>query len=123
VTTEDAVLPDYDAADGAAEGAEVVRVPRADGGVDIDAALAALGARGLCHVLVEAGPTLAASFVERGAVDRLILYVAPKIIGGDAPGLFASGAKTLVDAWEMEITEVRRVDADVRIDARPKGGR
>lgn len=115
ITTEDAKLPNYNA--------EVVRVPRAEGGVDIDAALDALGDRGLCHVLVEAGPTLAGSLIERGAVDRLILYLAPKIIGGDAPGLFATGAKTLTDAWQMEITDVTRVGDDLRIDARPRGRR
>jgi diaminohydroxyphosphoribosylaminopyrimidine deaminase/5-amino-6-(5-phosphoribosylamino)uracil reductase len=115
VTTDDAELPAYDA--------DVIRVPKADGGVDVDAALRELGARGMCHVLVEAGPTLAATFVERGLVDRLILYVAPKIIGGDAPGLFASGAKTLADAWEMDIVDVSRVGEDIRIDARPRRSR
>ena len=70
-------------------------------------------------MLVEAGPTLAAAFVERGSIDRLVLYLAPKIIGGDAPGLFASGVKTLTDAWELDITDVARVGDDIRIEAGP----
>lgn len=109
-----------DATDVPAWNAEVARVARGEGGVDLDAALELLGERGLCHVLVEAGPTLAASLIERGAVDRLVLYVAPKIIGGDAPGLFASGVKTLADAWEMEMERVERVGDDLRIDLRPR---
>ena len=99
--------------------AEVVRVPRADGGVDIAEALRVLGGRGLCHVLVEAGPTLAGAFVSGGLVDRLVLYLAPKIIGGDAPGLFRDGVKTLTDAWHMRVDDVKRVGDDIRIDARP----
>lgn len=115
VTTDDADVPAYNA--------EVVRVPSSEGGVDIDAALTLLGERGLCHVLVEAGPTLAGSFMERGSVDRLVLYLAPKVIGGDAPGLFSSGVKTLADAWHLEIRTVTRVGDDIRIDARPRMGR
>ena len=99
---------------------DVVRVARSEDGVDVRAALRALGERDLCHVLVEAGPTLAGSFIATGSVDRLILYLAPKIIGGDAPGLFAHGVKTLTDAWQMQIEGVRRVGDDIRIDARPR---
>lgn len=98
---------------------DVIKVERNEGGVDVVQALHALGARGICHVLVEAGPTLAGSFVAAGLVDRLVLYLAPKIIGGDAPGLFSSGVKTLTDAWQMQIENVARVGDDIRIDARP----
>jgi len=100
--------------------AEVVRVARSDGGVDVAQALHALGTRGLCHVLVEAGPTLAGSFIASGLVDRFVLYLAPTIIGGDAPGLFTAGVKTLADAWQLRIEDVRCVGDDVRIDARPR---
>jgi diaminohydroxyphosphoribosylaminopyrimidine deaminase / 5-amino-6-(5-phosphoribosylamino)uracil reductase len=98
-------------------GAVVSRVQKGDGGVDIAAALDVLGERGICHVLVEPGPTLAASFVERGLVDRFVIYLAPKLIGGDAPGLLASGAKTITDAWELDVTDVAHVGDDLRIEA------
>jgi diaminohydroxyphosphoribosylaminopyrimidine deaminase/5-amino-6-(5-phosphoribosylamino)uracil reductase len=77
-----------------------------------------LGERGICHLLVEGGPTLAASFAERRLVDRFVLYLAPKIIGGDAPGLFSSGVKTLTDAWNLEIERTTRMGDDVKIEAR-----
>ena len=100
--------------------AAVAALPRADGGVDLAAALGELGRRGVCHVLVEAGPTLAGSFADAGLVDRYIFYIAPKLIGGDAPGVFATGVKTLADAWELDVTNTRRVGADIRVDARPR---
>jgi diaminohydroxyphosphoribosylaminopyrimidine deaminase/5-amino-6-(5-phosphoribosylamino)uracil reductase len=109
VTTEDSDV---------ASGPDVVRVPRSEAGVDVRAALRALGERGICHVLVEGGPRIAASFAELGLVDRLVLYLAPKLIGGDAPGLFATGVKTLSEAWQLEIAAVDRVGDDVRIEAR-----
>jgi diaminohydroxyphosphoribosylaminopyrimidine deaminase/5-amino-6-(5-phosphoribosylamino)uracil reductase len=100
-------------------GAEVERVPAGEGGVDVEAAIAVLGRRGVSHVLVEGGPTIAASLVGHGLVDRFVLYIAPLLIGGDAPGLLHTGVKTLADAWRIRITSVRRVGRDVRVDGRP----
>lgn len=55
--------------------------------VDPAALLAALGARGARHVLLEGGGALTAAFFERDLVDRVVCFVAPKVIGGDAaPG-------------------------------------
>jgi diaminohydroxyphosphoribosylaminopyrimidine deaminase/5-amino-6-(5-phosphoribosylamino)uracil reductase len=98
---------------------DVVRLPQGEGGVDLTAAVEELGRRGLCHVLVEAGPTLAGSLAAAKLIDRFVFYVAPKIIGGEAPGAFASGVKTITDAWDLEIECVTNVGRDIRIDARP----
>ncbi len=103
--------------DGGEWPSETIKVAPAHGGLDIAAALRALGERGLCHVLVEAGPTLAGAFMASGLVDRFVLYLAPKIIGGDAPGLFRDGVKTLTDAWQLQITNVGRVGEDIKIEA------
>jgi len=100
--------------------ADVARLPRGEGGVDLNAALAQLGSRGLCHILVEAGPTLAGSFAAAKLVDRCVFYVAPKIIGGDAPGAFASGVKTITEAWHLTIEQTTRIGNDIRIDARAR---
>jgi diaminohydroxyphosphoribosylaminopyrimidine deaminase/5-amino-6-(5-phosphoribosylamino)uracil reductase len=102
-------------------GADVVRVTAGENGIEIRAAVECLGRRGLCHLLVEGGPTIASSFVERELVDRFVLYLAPRLIGGEAPGLLNDGVKTLADAWSMQIDRVRRVGADLRIDASPDG--
>jgi diaminohydroxyphosphoribosylaminopyrimidine deaminase / 5-amino-6-(5-phosphoribosylamino)uracil reductase len=115
ITTDD--VPDARVNAWLTAGADVSRVASADGGVDIAAALDVLGERGICHVLVEPGPMLAASFVERDLVDRFLVYLAPKLIGGDAPGLLASGAKTIAEAWALEITDTVRVGDDLRIEA------
>jgi diaminohydroxyphosphoribosylaminopyrimidine deaminase/5-amino-6-(5-phosphoribosylamino)uracil reductase len=117
VTTDD--LPESIADGWRDVSAEVVRVPAADGGVELKAALSELGRRGLCHVLCEGGPTLASSLVTAGLVDRFVFYLAPRLIGGDAPGLLTGGVKTLADSWSLRVERVRRVGPDLRIDARP----
>jgi diaminohydroxyphosphoribosylaminopyrimidine deaminase/5-amino-6-(5-phosphoribosylamino)uracil reductase len=103
-------------------GARVEVLPSGEGGVSIPDAMRRLGELGLCHVLVECGPALASSLVEAGVADRLIVYLAPSLIGGDAPGLLSAGVKTLADARRLSIDGVSRVGADVRIDARLLGG-
>jgi diaminohydroxyphosphoribosylaminopyrimidine deaminase/5-amino-6-(5-phosphoribosylamino)uracil reductase len=45
--------------------------------------LAALGSEGVQSLLLEGGPTLAAAFLEEGLVDKLWLFVAPLLVGGD----------------------------------------
>ncbi len=64
-------------------GARVIVVARGAGGVDPNAALAALGAAGLTRLLVEGGGQLAASLLRAGLVDRLAWFHAPGVMGGD----------------------------------------
>jgi diaminohydroxyphosphoribosylaminopyrimidine deaminase / 5-amino-6-(5-phosphoribosylamino)uracil reductase len=47
--------------------------------------LAALAAEGVQSLLLEGGPTLAQSFLEADLVDKLLLFVAPVLAGGEGP--------------------------------------
>jgi len=80
-----------------------------------------LGDRGLLSVLIEGGPTLAMSAMRAGIVDKLLLFLAPKIIGGsEAPSVFGGdGADTLADALGVEFGEVKRFGPDIMIEATP----
>jgi len=67
-------------------GVEIVTVPEQDGRVDVCVVLRLLGERGVTSVLAECGGTLAASLLSAGAVDKILGFVAPKIVGGaEAP--------------------------------------
>jgi diaminohydroxyphosphoribosylaminopyrimidine deaminase/5-amino-6-(5-phosphoribosylamino)uracil reductase len=63
---------------------KVERIPRSEGGLDLDAVIQNLTVREVNELLVECGPTLAGAFVARQLVDELVLYVAPKLLGCDA---------------------------------------
>ena len=80
--------------------------------------LADLASRDVQHVLLEGGPTLAAAFVRDGVVDAVRWYVAPALIGAGASALADAGMSTIAEALRLEVTDVARVGADVRIDAR-----
>jgi len=67
-------------------GAEVWRFKaRANGHVPLDLLVQELGAKDLTSVLVEGGGEVHASFIERRYADELVLYIAPKVVGGPAP--------------------------------------
>lgn len=65
-------------------GVEIEAVGDTDGRVDVSEALRRLGSREapVLSLLLEGGPTLAASFVEAGAIDKVMTFIAPRIIGG-----------------------------------------
>jgi diaminohydroxyphosphoribosylaminopyrimidine deaminase/5-amino-6-(5-phosphoribosylamino)uracil reductase len=78
----------------------------------------ALGRRGVVSVLVEGGSTLNASALREGVVDRLLFFLAPKIIGGQqAPGILGGeGILRIKEAKPVKIMKVRRIGPDVLIE-------
>lgn len=71
--------------EGLARAEAVADVVVAGGGaVDLAAALALLGARGVASVLAEGGPRLNAGLAAAGVLDELCLTVSPMLVGGDA---------------------------------------
>jgi diaminohydroxyphosphoribosylaminopyrimidine deaminase / 5-amino-6-(5-phosphoribosylamino)uracil reductase len=101
-------------------GAEVLVLPRdVAGGVSLTALIEALGKRDAQAVLVEGGATLAWSFVRDRLVDKIILFMAPKLIGGSAsPGvLMGAGSASLGEAVVLRFDSVERIGDDLRLEA------
>ncbi|WP_233521862.1 bifunctional diaminohydroxyphosphoribosylaminopyrimidine deaminase/5-amino-6-(5-phosphoribosylamino)uracil reductase RibD [Streptomyces triticagri] len=114
---QDATAPSW-AADSTAL-AELLRLPRAARGLDVTALLTALHQRDVRSVLLEGGPTLAGAFVAAGAVDRVIGYLAPVLLGSGPAALGDAGISTLSAALRLELTESARIGPDLRITAVP----
>ena len=102
-----------------AAGAEVLVFEPEDERVPLGALFTDLGKRDVQGVLLEGGPTLAWSAVERGLVDRLVVYLAPKLVGGvDASGALGGlGFAPITEALPVRIRSVERVGEDVRVEA------
>ena len=97
--------------------AEIVELPRRDGRLDLRALLAELFEREVLVLLLEGGATLAGSFVRDRLVDRVVGYYAPALLGAGPPVLDAAGVTTIGEAVRLDIADVSRVGADVRVDA------
>jgi diaminohydroxyphosphoribosylaminopyrimidine deaminase/5-amino-6-(5-phosphoribosylamino)uracil reductase len=64
-------------------GAKVFRVGSKDGRLDLADVLKVLGGEGITRVMVEGGPTVAASLVKADLVDEAVLLRSDKMIGPD----------------------------------------
>jgi diaminohydroxyphosphoribosylaminopyrimidine deaminase/5-amino-6-(5-phosphoribosylamino)uracil reductase len=88
-------------------------------GVDLElvsgplaAELGRLAEEGVQSLLLEGGPTLATSFLRAGLIDKLLVFVAPKLSGA-GPTLFAE----LEEPVELRRLEARPVGEDVLLAA------
>jgi diaminohydroxyphosphoribosylaminopyrimidine deaminase/5-amino-6-(5-phosphoribosylamino)uracil reductase len=99
-------------------GALVVEVASRGGRVDLQAALADLGRRGIATVLIEGGGDVLGSALDAGVGDRLALFVAPRLIGGLSarPAFAGRGARRLRHAAEVKDARIRSVGEDWLIE-------
>lgn len=102
-----------------AAGAEVRRIPEQGGRLDLEAALRALARRGVDALLVEGGGTILGSFFAAGLVDRVLAYVAPRVLAGRAaPGPAGDpGFARIAEAPAARFVRCTSVGADARLDA------
>jgi diaminohydroxyphosphoribosylaminopyrimidine deaminase/5-amino-6-(5-phosphoribosylamino)uracil reductase len=92
-------------------GVLLTTLPRADGGLDLGAAMRWLGEHGVNTVMSEAGPRVAGALVRAGLADRLMIITAP-IAGGEGPPALAG----VTDTSALKNVRVRRFGEDVAIE-------
>jgi diaminohydroxyphosphoribosylaminopyrimidine deaminase/5-amino-6-(5-phosphoribosylamino)uracil reductase len=85
----------------------------------LEGELARLAEDDVQSLLLEGGPRLAGAFLRAGLLDKLYLFVAPKLVGGDdAPPLFAGpGVQMMADALPLSELEVERIGDDLLLTA------
>jgi diaminohydroxyphosphoribosylaminopyrimidine deaminase / 5-amino-6-(5-phosphoribosylamino)uracil reductase len=99
-------------------GAEVIHLPNGNGTIDLHALMGVLATREINEVLLETGAILSGAALRAGIIDELVIYMAPKIMGDGARGLFHTpGLESLADAVALSIKDMRAVGDDWRITA------
>ena len=85
--------------------------------IDINELLVVLGQKGITSLYVEGGQAIHSSFLKSGKVNRLVTYIAPKIVGGiDAPSMFTDLQITnMNDAISLEFEHVERIGNDIKM--------
>jgi diaminohydroxyphosphoribosylaminopyrimidine deaminase/5-amino-6-(5-phosphoribosylamino)uracil reductase len=92
--------------------------PARDGRPALRGALARLGTEGLGTLLVEGGGELAAALLRAGLVDELLWIAAPRLIGSEGrPALGPLGVAELPDAPSLRVRRVRKLGADLMLEA------
>jgi diaminohydroxyphosphoribosylaminopyrimidine deaminase/5-amino-6-(5-phosphoribosylamino)uracil reductase len=99
------------------QGCEVLHCKAKKGRVYIEDLLRQLAVRRLTNVLVEGGGAVLGSFFEADCVDQVMIFIAPKIIGGaGALGpLGGLGVNEMVNALELKGVRIERSGIDALI--------
>lgn len=90
---------------------------------DLDDLLDQLGDDGVLQLMVEGGAATVAQFLDADLVDRIVVYLAPALFGGDdaRPMFVGDGAPTMTELRRGRFLEVTAVGDDLRIEYAPAG--
>ena len=105
-----------------AKGCEILYIPVKNGHIDLEQLMKKLGEQKISSVLLEGGGTLNWSALGAGIVDRLQVYIAPKIFGGkDAPSpVGGAGVGMPAEAFLTEKPKVTFIGEDILIESEVK---
>jgi diaminohydroxyphosphoribosylaminopyrimidine deaminase/5-amino-6-(5-phosphoribosylamino)uracil reductase len=70
-------------------------------------------------VLLEGGPTLAGAFLRAGAIDRIVAYVAPLLLGGPITAVDDVGVLSIANAQRWRFDGVTPIGPDVLLSLVP----
>lgn len=98
-------------------GVEVLELPLAGTQVDLKELFRLLGERGVTSVMVEGGGGLLGALFDAGLVDKVIVFIAPVIIGGhDAvTPVGGSGVERVKEALRLDRLSVERIGDDIMV--------
>ncbi len=105
------------------EHSEVLVIPEQNERVDLQALMQELGRMEIMSVLLEGGAEVNASALKAGIVDKVMVFIAPKLIGGaESPGpVGGSGIDELSEAVALTDISLERIGEDILITGVPDG--
>ena len=105
----------------AASHVAVIRLSEAR--ITIPSVLQELGARGIMTLLVEGGATVNASFLQAEVVDRIITYIAPRLLGGSdsLTPIGGTNPALMSEAKDFVFVKTEQIGPDIKLTAVPKG--
>lgn len=88
-----------------------------NGMLDLKFLLDKLGSMGIMSLLIEGGATLIHSALTAGIVNKVLFFMAPKILGGDdgVPVCRGRGHDLMKDAFQLRRLDFKRFDDDILI--------
>jgi len=107
--------------EGLASNVEAITMNAIDGRLDLESVLRELHTRGVQSLIVEGGSLLHSDFIRRGLWQKMIVFVAPIVVGGaEAPSIFAGQVMRLTDAHRFRFDRAEFVGSDLMIVAYPR---
>ncbi|TRZ39091.1 bifunctional diaminohydroxyphosphoribosylaminopyrimidine deaminase/5-amino-6-(5-phosphoribosylamino)uracil reductase RibD [Niallia circulans] len=105
-----------------AKGVKILQVSD-DGKLDLKAAMQRLYEEGITDILLEGGSEVNASFMRADLIQKYIVYIAPKILGGKSSYTPFRGedVETVDEAVQLRFETVEKVGEDLKVFAYPAG--
>lgn len=99
-------------------GIKVIEVSEKNKRVNLKELIERLGQEGIDSILIEGGGTLNFSALEEGIVDKVIFYIAPKILGGEKSksSIAGTGFSRLNDAVKLKNINYRTIGEDLVVE-------
>ena len=93
------------------------------GKLDMSRLMRRLASMGVMSLMLEGGSSLNAHALEDGIVDKVMFFIAPKIIGGrdSYPAVGGRPSRGLEEAWRLRDLKVRRVGEDILVEGYVSG--
>lgn len=99
------------------KGTRIVTTHSKNGKVDLNNLMEQLGEMNIDSILLEGGGTLNYSALEAGIVDKVISFIAPKIIGGTGQTPVSGQGKDYIkDAIQLKNIEIQKFGEDIMIE-------
>jgi len=100
------------------KGVMVLVLPEEKGGVSIKALVRELGRRGIMSLMIEGGGAVNASALSAGIVDRLVWFIAPRIMGGRDAVPVIGGMETARQRKTLSVENLRisRIGDDLMLE-------
>ncbi|MPW26776.1 bifunctional diaminohydroxyphosphoribosylaminopyrimidine deaminase/5-amino-6-(5-phosphoribosylamino)uracil reductase RibD [Alkalibaculum sp. M08DMB] len=101
------------------KGAHIIITPLKDGKVDLYSLMTTLGEMKIDSVLLEGGSELNFSALNENIVDKVITFIAPKIIGGNSSKtpVGGKGIYNLSDAFIQDNISIEKLGKDIKIES------
>ncbi len=99
------------------KGAEFIEVPVIDQYLDLNELMIKLGQMSILSLLIEGGGTVAGSALKAKIVNKVLFFLAPKILGGNdgVPVFKGKGPGLIKDAFELKRCNVLRFGEDILV--------
>ncbi len=99
-------------------GVEVVRLDMLGEHLDPGDIMKSLGDCGLLSLMLEGGSRLSGAMLRAGLIDRVMLFIAPILLGGDDGHalLSGTGVSQISKAWRLTDVQFRQIDGDILIE-------
>jgi len=100
------------------EGVQVIVVENSPRRVSLERLMEALGKRGILSVMIEGGAEINASALREGVVDKVLVFLAPILIGGKSTptAVGGDGIESLGQALRLRDVRIERVDGDILVE-------